>query len=351
MTHRTGEAPDDPTELQASSWWATLKRTRREFSDDALTVWAAALTYYAVLAIFPALLALVSILGLIGESVTQPMIDNLATVTPGPAKDIVVDTLRNLQDSRGTAGVAFVVGLGGAIWSASGYVGGFMRASNAIYEMDEGRPIWRTIPVRVGTTVVLLLTMAAVAIAVVVTGPLADEVGRLVGIGDTAVTVWDIAKWPVVLVVVMVMFAFLYWAAPNVEHPRFPWVSPGGVVAVLSWIAVSALFALYVTNFASYDKTYGSLGGVIAFLVWLWLTNIAILFGAELNAELERSRQIEAGLPATTEPFLEPRDTRAMDEDERRRVEHAPVRPVEDASDAVADGPGADPGPGDNRPA
>ncbi|MGE4425953.1 MAG: YihY/virulence factor BrkB family protein [Solirubrobacteraceae bacterium] len=351
MTHRTREAPDDPTDLQASSWWATLKRTTREFSDDALTVWAAALTYYAVLAIFPALLALVSILGLIGESATQPMIDNLATVTPGPAKDIVIDTLQNLQNSQGTAGIAFVVGLAGAIWSASGYVGGFMRASNAIYEIDEGRPIWKTIPVRIGTTIVLLLAMAAIAIAVAVTGPLADEVGRLVGIGDTAVTIWDIAKWPVVLVVVMVMFAFLYWVAPNVEHPRFPWVSPGGVVAVLLWIAVSALFALYVANFSSYDKTYGALGGVIAFLVWLWLTNIAILFGAELNAELERSRQIEAGLPASTEPFLEPRDTRAMDEDERRRAEHGPVRAPEHGPDRGAGRQGADDGPGDSRPA
>jgi membrane protein len=316
-----GEIPDDaepdrPSELPKRSWWATLKRTKDEFSEDALTVWAAALTYYGVLALFPALIALMSILGLLGTSVTQPLIDNLRDVAPGPAKDIVINTLENLQNSQGTAGVAFVIGLAGAIWSASGYVGAFMKASNAIYEVGEGRPVWKTVPMRIAITVVLLLMAIVVAVAVAVTGPLATEVGNLVGVGDTATTVWDIAKWPFVLVIAMAMFAFLYWAAPNVKHPKVPWVSPGGVVAVLLWIVASALFALYVANFGSYNKTYGALGGAIAFLVWLWVSNIAILFGAELNAELERSRQIEAGLPPDEEPFLEPRDTRKLDEDE-----------------------------------
>lgn len=310
-------APVDPTDLPKRSWWATLKRTKSEFSDDALTVWAAALTYYAVLALFPALIALMSVLGLLGSSVTQTLIDNLQDVAPGPAKDIVINTLENLQNSQGTAGVAFVIGLAGALWSASGYVGAFMRASNAIYEVGEGRPIWKTVPWRLAITVVLLAMMVVVAVAVAVTGPLADEVGELIGVGDTATTIWDIAKWPFVIAMTMLMFAFLYWAAPNVKHPKFPWVSPGGIVAVLLWIVASALFALYVANFASYNKTYGALGGVIAFLVWLWITNIAILFGAELNAELERSRQIEAGLPEEEEPFLEPRDTRKLDDDEQ----------------------------------
>lgn len=309
-------APEGPTDLPKRSWWVTLKRTGKEFSDDALTVWAAALTYYGVLAIFPAMIALMSVLGLLGSSVTQPMIDNLRDVAPGPAKEIVINTLENLQNGQGTAGVAFVLGLLGAIWSASGYVGAFMRASNAIYEVGEGRPIWKTVPWRIAITVVLLLMLIVVAVMVAVTGPLADRVGDLVGVGDVATTVWDIAKWPFVLVITMAMFAFLYWAAPNVKHPKFPWVSPGGIVAVLLWIVASALFALYVANFASYDKTYGALGGVIVFLVWLWVSNIAILFGAELNAELERSRQIEAGLPEDQEPFLEPRDTRKLDDDD-----------------------------------
>jgi membrane protein len=307
-----GRAPDTPTDLKARSWFTVVKRTIREFKEDNLTDWAAALTYYGILAIFPALLALVSILGLVGQSATQPLIDNLGKVAPGPAKEIVTSAIQNLQKSQGAAGILFFVGLGGALWSASGYVAAFMRASNAIYDVEEGRPIWKTLPTRVLTTVVLLLMLAAVAVAVALTGPLADQVGKVLGIGSAATTVWDIAKWPVILVVVMTMFAILYWAAPNVKHPKFHWISPGGVVGVLVWIIASAGFAFYVANFGSYNKTYGALAGVIIFLMWLWISNIAILFGAEFNAELERGRQIEAGFPEDEEPFLEPRDTRKM---------------------------------------
>jgi YihY family inner membrane protein len=204
------------------------------------------------------------------------------------------------------------VGLAGALWSASSYVAAFMRASNAIYDVGEGRPIWKTLPVRVGVTLVTVLLLAISAIAVVVTGPLAKQIGNLVGVGGAAVTAWDIAKWPVLLVIVSFMFALLYWAAPNVKHPKFHWVSPGGVLAVVLWLVASAAFAFYVANFGSYNKTYGSLGGVIVFLVWLWISNVVILLGAEFNAELERGRQIEAGHPEDREPFLEPRDTRKL---------------------------------------
>jgi len=302
-----------PTDMPRRSWKGVLSRTVREFKEDNLTDWAAALTYYGILSIFPALLALVSILGLIGPSATQPLIDNLSAVAPGPAKDIVTSAITNLQKSSGAAGVLFVVGIALAVWSASGYVSAFMRASNAIYDVGEGRPIWKTIPTRVFITVALLLMLAIVAIGVTITGGLATQVGKLLGIGDTAVTVWDIAKWPVILLIVMTMFALLYWAAPNVKHPHFRWVTPGGITGVLLWIIASAGFALYVANFASYNKTYGALGGVIVFLVWLWISNIAILLGAELNAEAERGRQIEAGHPADREPFLEPRDTRKLE--------------------------------------
>jgi len=318
-----GRAPEGPAKLGKRSWFGVLRRTVKEFKDDNLTDWAAALTYYGVLAIFPALLALVSVLGLIGPSATQPLIDNLGAVAPGPAKQIVTSAVQNLQRNSGAAGVLFIVGIAGALWSASGYVAAFMRASNAIYDVGEGRPIWKTVPTRVLTTLVLLVMLAAVTIAVTLTGGLAQQVGKLVGIGDAAVTVWDIAKWPVILAVVITMFAILYWAAPNVKHPRFRWISPGGVVGVLLWILASAAFAFYVANFASYNKTYGALGGVIVFLVWLWISNIAILLGAEFNAELERGRQIEAGHPADREPFLEPRDTRKLDEDERRELERS----------------------------
>jgi membrane protein len=306
------ETAEEPTDLRRRSWWEALKRTVREFSDDNLTDWAAALTYYSILSIFPALIALVSVLGLIGDSATQPLIDNIGAVAPGPAKEIFTSAIENLQRSEGAAGVLFVVGLAGALWSASGYVAAFMRASNAIYEVEEGRPIWKTAPVRIGVTIVLLLLLAISGTAVTLTGGLAEEVGAVVGVGDTAVMVWDIAKWPVLLLIVSFMFAILYWAAPNVKHPKFRWVSPGGVLAVVVWVIASAAFAFYVANFGSYNKTYGALGGVIVFLVWLWISNIAVLLGAELNAELERGRQIEAGHPADEEPFLEPRDTRKM---------------------------------------
>src|SRR3954471_22022222 len=308
-----GRAPEGPTKLGGKSWFGVLKRTGREFSADNLTDWAAALTYYGVLAIFPALLALVSVLGLIGPSATQPLIDNLGTVAPGPAKDIFTSAIKNLEKNQGAALIPFVIGLAVALWSASGYVGAFMRASNAIYDVDEGRPIWKTLPTRVGTTLVLLVMLAAVAIGVTLTGGLAKQAGNLIGVGSTAVDVWNIAKWPVILIVVITMFAFLYWAAPNVKHPKFRWISPGGILGVLLWIVASAAFAFYVATFASYNKTYGSLGGVIVFLVWLWISNLALLLGAEFNAEHERGKQMEAGrVEGDEEPFLEPRDTRKM---------------------------------------
>jgi membrane protein len=306
-------APSSPTGLGGRSWLGVLRRTVSEFREDNLTDLAAALTYYGILAIFPALLALISVLGLVGQSATQPLLDNLDKLVAGPARQIFTSAIHNLQHSRGSAGLIFVVGLAGALWSASGYVGAFMRASNAIYDIGEGRPVWKTLPIRVGVTAVLLLLLAISSVAVVLTGGLAKQVGNVLGIGGTALTVWDIAKWPVLLLVVGLMFAILYWASPNVKQPGFRWLTPGGVFAVLMWVVASALFALYVANFSSYNKTYGALAGVIVFLVWLWLSNIAVLLGAELNAELARGRLIEAGQDVDEEPFLEPRDRRKLD--------------------------------------
>jgi membrane protein len=298
---------ESPGKLPRRAWGGVLKRTFTEFSDDNLTDWAAALTYYGIVAMFPALIALVSILGLIGQSATKPLLDNLGSFAPGPAHQILENALNGLTQSRGSAGILFVVGLAGALWSASGYIGAFIRASNAIWDVDEGRPIWRILPLRLFVTVVMLILLAASAVAVVVTGPLAHRVGKLLGIGGAAVTTWDIAKWPLLVLVVSVMFSILYYTSPNVRQPGFRWVTPGGVVAVIAWIVASAAFGLYVANFGSYNKTYGSLGAIIIFLVWLWLTNVAILFGAELNAEIVRARQIEAGEPPEREPFLPPR--------------------------------------------
>jgi membrane protein len=297
-----------PTHVTRRGWWGVLKRTVSEFREDNLTDWAAALTYYGILSIFPALIVLVSILGLVGTSATQPLLDNVGAFAPGPATDIVTNAIRGLEESQGAAGILFVAGLAGALWSASGYIAAFMRASNVIWDVEEGRPIWKTLPLRIGITLVVVVLLAVSAIAVVVTGPLADKVGELVGLGSAAVTAWDIAKWPVLFVVVALIFALLYYASPNVRHPGFRWLTPGGVLAVLVWLLASAAFALYVANFGSYNKTYGSLGAVVIFLVWLWISNVALLLGAEMNAELARGRAIEGGHPEEEEPFLEPRD-------------------------------------------
>jgi membrane protein len=284
----------------------------RETKRDNLTDLAAALTYYALLSIFPMLLAVLSILGLFGESATRPLIDNLRELAPGPARDTVITAVENLQRSQGAAGVLFVVSLAGALWSASRYIAAFMRAANVIYEVDEGRPIWKKIPVRLGMTVVLAIALVAATLAVVVTGDLARQVGDLLGLADRAVTVWTWAKWPVAIVLVALLLALLYWAAPNVRHPAFRWLTPGAGLAIVVWVAGSAGFTIYLANFSSYNRTYGALAGVIIFLVWLWLTNLGVLLGAQLNAELERGRQIEGGLPPDEEPFLEHRDTKKL---------------------------------------
>jgi membrane protein len=301
-------APDQPTDLPRSALPGVLRRTLKEFKRDNLTDLAAALTYYGVLAIFPMIIVIVSLLGLIGRSATQPLIDNLGKVAPGPAKQIFTSAIHNVQSGKGTAGVLFIVGLAGALWSASGYIAAFMRASNVVWDVEEGRPIWKTIPIRLGVTLATVVLLTVSALAVVLTGGLAAQVGNILGIGSTAVTVFDIVKWPVLLIIVSLILAILYYAGPNVKQPGVRWVSPGSILAVLIWIVASAAFALYVASFASYNKTYGALGGIVVFLVWLWITNVVILLGAELNAELERGRQIEAGQPADREPFLPARD-------------------------------------------
>jgi membrane protein len=301
-------APETPADLPKRHWKDIAKRTVREFKEDDLTLLAAALTYYGVLSLFPALLVLVSILGLLGRDTTQALIDNLAGLTPSEARDVVTNAIGNLQNASGTAGVAFIAGLLGALWSASGYVGGFMKASNIIYEVEEGRPFWKLRPLQIAVTVLVVLVAAAISLSIVLTGPLAKAVGDVIGLGDTAVTVWSIAKWPVIAIVVSQLIAFLYWVAPNVRQPGYRWVTPGGLVAVVLWVIASAAFAFYVSNFASYNKTYGSLAAVIIFLVWLWITNVVMLLGAELNAEIERGRQIEHGHPPDKEPFLPERD-------------------------------------------
>ncbi|GAA3458393.1 YihY/virulence factor BrkB family protein [Saccharothrix longispora] len=306
------QAPDAPTKLPKRSWGGVLKRTVKEFNDDNLTDWAAALTYYAVLSLFPGILLLVSLLGLIGPQATQSIVDSLDMLGPGEAKDFIADGIQNLQQSKATGPLA-IVGLVTALWSASGYVGAFMRAANSIYDVEEGRPFWKVIPLRLGLTVGVVVLLALTALGVTLTGGVARWVGDLLGLGEQFVTIWDIAKWPVLFLLASAAIGLLFWASPNVRQPGFLWITPGGLLTVLVWVAASLGFAFYVANFSSYNKTYGSLAGVIIFLVWLWISNIALLLGAELDAELERGRRMATGESSGEDPVAPPRDTRAMD--------------------------------------
>ena len=305
---RSGGAPKSPLVMSKRSWWTALRRAAREFRDDDLTDAAAALTYYATLSVFPALLVLVSLVGLAGHDTVQRLTENLGQVVPGSARAIIVQAIMNLERTPG-AGLTAVIALLAAVWSASGYVGAFMRAANTVFDVPEGRPVWKTVPVRFAVTVVLLIIMAVSSIIVVLTGPLARQAGDLLGVGSAAVAAWGILKWPVLLVLLMVMVAILYWACPNAKQPGIRWITPGGVLGVLLWLVASAGFGLYVSNFGHYNKTYGALAGVIIFLVWLWISNLAILLGAELNAELDRARAEAQGLPEGSEPYVELRDT------------------------------------------
>ncbi|MEA2494413.1 MAG: rane protein [Thermoleophilaceae bacterium] len=309
MTNTTtnGDAPRGPTDIRRGDWGSVLKRTIKEFREDNLTDWAASLTYYGVLALFPALIALLSIVGLLGQSTVDTLIANIQAIPgAGSAKDIVVNAIKDISKHDGQAGVAFVLGLVLALWSASSYVGAFMRASNTIYETGEGRPFYKLRPVQMGVTLAMVLMLTLCLAAIVVTGPVTAQVGQAVGLGNTGQTIFDIAKWPVILFVVSLMFSLLYYAAPNVKQPSFKWITPGGITAVVIWLIASAAFALYVKFFPN-NKTYGSFGGVIVFLTWLWISNIALLLGQEMNAELERQRELDAGLPAETEIQLPPR--------------------------------------------
>ncbi|WP_406224040.1 YihY/virulence factor BrkB family protein [Streptomyces canus] len=314
------QAPDTPTDLPKRSWGAVLKGTLKEFKKDELTDRAAALTYYGILALFPALLALISLLGIVGQSASQQVLDNIQKLAPGAARDVLSNAVKQMQGNAGIGSVMAIVGLVLAVWSASGYVAAFIRSANAVYDVPEGRPVWKVLPVRVGVTAVLMVLAVISAVIVVFTGSLAKQIGSALGVGDTALTVWSIAKWPVLAVLVTTMIAILYWATPNARVRGFRWITPGSFLALVIWMVASAGFALYVANFASYNKTYGTFAGVIIFLVWLWITNLAILLGLEFDAELHRQRAVAGGHPAEQEPYVQPRDTRKWDEEDRRRL-------------------------------
>jgi membrane protein len=301
-------APKRPGELPIRMWWRVVLRTIAEFFEDDLMDRAAALTYYSIMSIFPGLLLLISGLGLLGRSTTNEVLANIETLTPGPARDILAQGIKSLQNSQQAAGVLAIVGFAVAAWSATGYIGAFMRAANSIYDVPEARPFWKTFPIQLFITLITGLFLAISALAVIFTGRLAQIAGRTVGVEQEAVRVFDIAKWPVLILAIGLLIALLYWATPNARQGGFRWITPGSLLALLIWVAASAGFAFYIARFDSYNRTYGTLGGVIIFLVWLWLTNLAVLIGAEFDAELGRSRAILAGLPPDSEPYLPLRD-------------------------------------------
>ncbi|MEU2494335.1 YihY/virulence factor BrkB family protein [Streptomyces sp. NPDC007883] len=315
-----GRAPDKPTESPRKSWAAVLRGTIKEFRADELGDRAAALTYYGILSLFPALLLLVALLGAAGERLTTQILGMLRKLAPGPAREILTGAVQQLQGQTGLGSALAVIGLAAALWAASGYVGAFIRASNAVYDVPEGRPLWKIAPLRLALTVVLMVLAVLSGVIVVFTGGLARRTGEALGIEATTVTVWSIAKWPVLLVLVTLMIALLYWAAPNARAHGFKWVTSGSALAVLIWLAASGGFALYASRFGSYDRIYGALAGVIVFLVWLWITNLAILLGLEFDAELARRRAIAGGHPEDAELYVEPRDTSAWSEEDERRA-------------------------------
>lgn len=317
---------EGPTDLAKPSLMAVLKRSRQEFRNDKLSTLAAALTYYGVLSAVPALIVLFMALGWLGRSVTRRAVQQVNSVVPGSTGHWVQTLIAQAQSHKAGTGVMAIVGAVIALWSASGYVNGFRNASNVIYGIGEGRPVWKTVPIRLALTLFAVVVLVLCALIVVVSGSIANAVGNALGAGSAAVLAWEILKWPALLVLVSVLLAVLFWASPNAKQAGIRWVSPGGVIATLLWVVASVLFALYVTNWSSYNKTYGPLAGIVVFLVWLWLSNLALLFGAEVNAELDHAKAIAEGVPEDLKPFALPRDTRKLDENDKRSLEAAQAR-------------------------
>jgi membrane protein len=289
----------------------TLKRTLGGFREGNLTDWAAALTYYGLLSLFPALIAVISVIGLVGDpqSTTRSLTEIVTEIGPQSAAETFSGPIESIASNQSAAGLAFVLGLAVALWSASGYIGAFIRASNVIYEVPEGRKFWKLRPLQLLITLIMVLALAALALALVLTGPIVGAVADPLGIGSTAVDIWNVAKWPVMAAIFVLMIDLLYYASPNAKLRGFRWMTPGAVVALVAWALTSAAFAFYVANFGSYDKTYGTLGGLVALLVWFWISNLAILFGHQLNAERERSLEIAEGDPHAERAIqLEPRE-------------------------------------------
>ena len=308
------DKPDTPADVEKRSWKYVFGKTVREFSADQCTDLAAALTYFGVMSFFPGLVAVFSLLGVLGQGdqAADTVLDVVGSVAPGDTAEALRGPIEQLASSP-AAGFALVSGIVLALWSASGYVGAFSRAMNRIYEIEEGRPFWKLRPMQLLVTVITVILVTSALVLLVVSGPVTDAVGSALGLGETVTTIWDIVKWPILAFVVVLVVAILYYATPNAKQPKFRWISLGALLAIIVLAIATTVFALYVANFSNYDRTYGSLAGIIVFLLWLWIANLALLFGAEFDAELERGRQLQAGIAAEEDIQLPARDTRKSD--------------------------------------
>jgi membrane protein len=311
--------PETPPQVKKQTWKYVLQRTIHEFVDDQCPDIAATLTYYGVLSMFPALLALVAVLGLVGqaETTTDALLDTVRSVAPGQAVDLLRDPIRELVNSP-AAGFALIGGILGALWSASAYVGAFSRAMNRVYEIDEGRPFWKLRPTMLLMTLIAVILIAIMGVILAVSGPVLNAIGGALGLGETALTVWNIAKWPILVALAVLTLALLYYITPNVKQPKFRWMSMGALIALVVLAIASAGFAFYVANFSSYNKTYGAIGGVIVLLLWVWIANLALLFGAEFDSETERGRQLQAGIEAEETLQLPPRDSKRSEKRQKK---------------------------------
>ncbi|WP_060914971.1 YihY/virulence factor BrkB family protein [Microbacterium oleivorans] len=333
--------PDSVTDVTKRSWRYVLGKTIREFSADQCTDAAAGLTYYAVLALFPALIAIFSLLGVVGQgqSAADAVLGIVRDVAPSDTASALEGPIQQVASSPG-AGLALVLGVLVALWSASGYVGAFSRAMNRIYEIEEGRPFWKLRPMQLLVTLIAVVSLALVALGLVLSGDVARSLGEAIGLGEGVLLIWNIAKWPVMLLIVVFLVAVLYYATPNAKQPKFRWISIGALIAIVVVIIATAGFAFYVANFSNYDRTYGSLAGVIVFLLWLWIANNVLLFGAEFDAELERGRQLQGGIAAEEDIQLPARDTRKSDkkaEKERKDVDEGRRIRLAHGDDAAED--------------
>lgn len=325
---RTAPAPDDnrkpdsPTDVSKPSWKYIARKTYREFSKDQCPDLAAALTYYAVLSIFPALLALVSLLGIFGDAgkTTGALLEIISGFAPADTVDAIREPIQQLSSSS-AAGLTLVIGILTALWSASGYVGAFGRAMNRIYEIDEGRPFIKLRGTMLAVTITTVLIVVLLAAMLVLSGPVAESVGNALGLGGAVLTIWNIAKWPLIILLVVAAIAILYYATPNVKQPKLRWMSLGSLIALVIFLLASLAFGFYVANFSSYNETYGTIGGVIISLLWLWILNMSLLFGAEFDAEMERGRQLQAGIEAEETIQLPPRDTKKSDKLQEKEEE------------------------------